>query len=583
RDVVTLDCPARLQNTLYREIRTTQMSRQIADNRDSALNVQRQFSTLLNNVPDAIAHVQEGIIVETNKAWLELFGRKTDEDVIATPFMDAFAKPSQPAVKGALVAISKQKWNNESLDVEIVRTDGRSVAQSVQLQGAVFDDEPAVRVAIKPDEQEDKRVSKLMRDAVNKDHSTFLYHRKHFQKLVDKRMQMPLESGQRLMAWIRIDKFKNIRNDLGVILSEDVIAEFAELLRQKLTQQDIAGRFEGTAFTVLLERGSERDAENWARAFTKLVADSVFSAGERTVNLTCTMGIAPQSPLTNDAASLIELAEQTFRQAHSTGDTGIVCMEESNDEDTRIRRTDEIWSRRLTDALKDNRFRLVQQPIGALDGQPTGMCDILLRLVDEQNEVVPPADFLPSARRTNMMHALDRWVIATSIALTRQQQSRLLFVRVSEQSAVDKSFYAWLKALISKTAERPDALCFQFSEDLALKYLKAASHLANFVKSIGCKFALEHSGTAEQSTKLISQMPMDFVKVDGSLITSLSKDSEAHQRTTDLVQIAKARGIETIAEQVQDANTMAALWQLGIGYMQGHYVQEPEVVLQESA
>ncbi|MEM9171260.1 MAG: PAS domain-containing protein, partial [Pseudomonadota bacterium] len=140
RDVVTLDCPARLQNTLYREIRTTQMSRQIADNRDSALNVQRQFSTLLNNVPDAIAHVQEGIIVETNKAWLELFGRKTDEDVIATPFMDVFAKPSQPAVKGALVAISKDKWNNESLDVEIVRADGRSVAQSVQLQGAVFDD-----------------------------------------------------------------------------------------------------------------------------------------------------------------------------------------------------------------------------------------------------------------------------------------------------------------------------------------------------------------------------------------------------------------------------------------------------------
>ncbi|MEM8627318.1 MAG: PAS domain-containing protein, partial [Pseudomonadota bacterium] len=155
-DGVTLAATDRMRVTMAREIRLMQMSRQIADSRDSAMNIQRQFTTLMDNVPDAIAHVQEGIIVETNKAWLELFGIR-DGDGIATPFMDAIAPASQAAVKGALVAISKDKWNNESLEVDAVREDGKAVPLTLTLEGAVFDDEPAVRVAIKPAEKEDKR------------------------------------------------------------------------------------------------------------------------------------------------------------------------------------------------------------------------------------------------------------------------------------------------------------------------------------------------------------------------------------------------------------------------------------------
>ncbi|MEM8547953.1 MAG: GGDEF domain-containing phosphodiesterase, partial [Pseudomonadota bacterium] len=359
--------------------------------------------------------------------------------------------------------------------------------------------------------------------------------------------------------------------------------EFAEVMRQRLRKEDIAGRFEGTAFTVLLERGSEQDAEKWARAFCKLVSSHVFEAGDRTVNLTCTVGIAPHSDLHKSADSLIELAEKTYRQAKDSGDQGAVQLEEASDEDTRIRRHDAVWSKRLTAALKENRFRLLQQPVGALDGGHTGMGDLLIRLVDEQGQTIAPSEFLPAARRTRMMHAVDRWVIGAAVSLCREQNPATFFVRVSEQSATDKTFYAWLKAMVAKTADRPESLCFQLPEDTVLKYLKASTHLAKFVRNIGCKFALEHSGTSDSSAKLIASMPLDYVKIDGSLITTLSKDSAAHAQTSELVHIAKSRGIETIAEQVQDANTMAALWQLGISYMQGHYVQEPEVILQETA
>ena len=157
------------------------------------------------------------------------------------------------------------------------------------------------------------------------------------------------------------------------------------------------------------------------------------------------------------------------------------------------------------------------------------------------------------------------------------------FIRLSEQSLADKSFLPWLKAIVSRSQLNPGVLCFQVPETIAIKYLKASGRVSQLVRSMGCSFAVEHCGRAPQSAKLLQSFPLDFVKIDGALISALSSDAEAHATTAKLVEIAKLRGINTIAEKVEDANTMAALWQLGISYMQGHYVQEPEVVLQESA
>ncbi|MEM7610537.1 MAG: EAL domain-containing protein [Pseudomonadota bacterium] len=581
-DLVTLRDDRRLGVTLQRELKLQLLDRQVAHSRSTAANIQQQFTSLLDDVPDAIAHVQEGIVVETNKAWLELFRCDSEDDCLAHPLMDMIAAKHQSTIKGALVAIAKGKWNDEPLAVVANRQDGKEIELTLSLQQAVFDDEPAVRIAIKQEKAEDKRTTSLMRDAMTKDQSTFLYHRKHFLKMVEQRLGQPLDRGERLMAWIRIDNFKKVRNELGVICSEDIIADFAELLRQCIQKEDIAGRFEGTAFTVLLERSSENDAKAWGRQFAKAVADRLFEIGDRTINLTCSVGICANSDVVTSSAELVEMAEKTYRDARDRGD-GKVLINETSDEDTRIRKHDKLWAHRLTEALKDNRFRLLKQPIAALDGDSAEVFDILMRLVDEQGQTIAPSEFLPAARRNNMMQALDRWVIGASLSLSRQHNPDLLFVRLSEQSITDRSFAAWLKTIIAKSGVSPASLCFQVPEETALKYLKAVAVTATAIRKIGCKFALEHVGIAPQSEKLMTGLPLDFVKIDGSLIGGLAGDGDGHEKTSALVAVAKARNIKTIAEKVQDANTMAALWQLGISYMQGHYVQEPEVILQETA
>ena len=137
--------------------------------------------------------------------------------------------------------------------------------------------------------------------------------------------------------------------------------------------------------------------------------------------------------------------------------------------------------------------------------------------------------------------------------------------------------------MLAQSGIRPNQLCFQVAEPMAIKYLKAVQQTATIVRALGAGFALEHMGTTEQSVQLMANLPLDYAKIDGSLILNLSSDEQLHAKTSKLVEVAHSKNIKTIAEKVEDANTMAALWQLGISYMQGHYVQEPEVILQETA
>ncbi|MEL7024599.1 MAG: EAL domain-containing protein [Pseudomonadota bacterium] len=582
-DVVTLGQTLRLKSTLARSVDRVSLNQRVALDRTAAVKTQQHIASLMENTADAIALVQEGIVAETNKAWQTLFKLDDDSDGTAIPVMDLVHADSQATIKGALVAVAKNKWTDAPLDVKTSEQYGESKEVQMVLQAATFDGEPAVRIAIKAEEKEDKRSTSLMRDAITKDQSTFLYHRQHFLKLMTHRLKQPIESGMRLLAWIRIDDFKRVRDDLGVIRSEEAIAEFAELLRKRIEKSDIAGRFEGTAFTVLIERGSEQDAIAWSDALVQTIRDHTFEAGERTIRLSCSIGLCPFGDLVKTPAGLIEKAEANYREARQSGDPGAVQIETASEEDTRIRRHDAVWVKRLTNALKENRFRLLQQPIAALDGEGQSLFDLLVRMVDEQGESVAPSEFLPVARRNNMMQALDRWVIGAALALCRERQPGMVFIRLSEQSLADKSFLPWLKAMVARGNVPPAMLCFQVPEAIALKYLKATARVAQMVRTMGASFAIEHLGRDAQASKLLQSFPLDFAKIDGALISALSSDSEAHAATSKLVSIAKERGINTIAEKVEDANTMAALWQLGISYMQGHYVQEPEVVLQESA
>jgi EAL domain-containing protein (putative c-di-GMP-specific phosphodiesterase class I) len=226
----------------------------------------------------------------------------------------------------------------------------------------------------------------------------------------------------------------------------------------------------------------------------------------------------------------------------------------------------------------ENRFRLVQQPIASLLGEDKGMSDVLVRMLDDQGNEVLPAEFIAAAERNDLMKNIDRWVIGASIAFSANRKSECIFLRVSKDTVQDKTLIPWLETQLRSMKIEPKRLCFQVSEELASQFARPTKELAQNLGKLGFRFAIEHFGTGRDPLKLLAEIDMHFIKIDGSLMQGLATSQMQQQRIKGLVEAAKRKRVETIAERVEDANTMAVLWQLGIEFIQGYFVNAPEDV-----
>ncbi|MEM1262247.1 MAG: EAL domain-containing protein, partial [Pseudomonadota bacterium] len=468
-----------------------------------------------------------------------------------------------------------------TLETIATSTDGEDINLNVRLQKTDYDGEPCVKILCAADKAgPNTREIKLREDALTKDQTTLLYHRKHFLEVLRGRFKKPLKSGLRVLAWIRPDKFSRVCADVGHVASEDVFAEFADLARGELLPNDICGRFDGLSIMVLLERGRLQDAENWAQRFVEKVAKHVFSIGDQSTTLTCRVGLCAASEELSGLDALLLGARSALDDGKRSGGNATVTNETSNS-DSRIQSYDAIWARHLKSALVENRFRLLKQPIVALSGENNGIVDLLIRMIDTRGKPVLPSEFIPAAERNNMMQAVDRWVISAAGDYCKHKVPSMAFIKLSYQSLQDASMIDWLNERFAQKGHRPVNLCFSVSEENASRYLREAKRLRKAIADLGARFALEHVGNARQPAQMIEHLQPDYVKIDGGLIGQIAATESVQQAVKRIVALANNFGALSIAERVEDANTMAVLWQIGIQFMQGHYVHEPEVVLQD--
>jgi PAS domain S-box-containing protein len=588
QDVVTLANRSRLQSVATRELRAYRLERALSTTLSSAREYREQLQNFLEGSADAITHVQEGIIVDANRAWLELFGYSGDDALTGTPLMDLFEQETHPALKGALVACLQGKWSGHGLKVQALLSDGSNLALELLLTKADYENEPAIRIAISATHKKGHDLEVQLADAVKNDASTRYLQQRYLVAAVRERCALGMKGGVRQFAHIKPDRFHDIQNAIGVLASEDFMAQLAELLRPQLTPSDLCGRFGGNGLLVLLERGTARDVETWAENVVKRVNEHVFAIEDKTLSATVTVGLG-LLPAANpdagaavpDVGAAIADAVSATRRGRELGGNQMYVVDKS-DTDTRVQAYDKIWVKHIKSALMENRFRLVQQPIASLQGEDKGMFDVLVRMLDEQGSEVLPAEFIAAAERNDLMKNIDRWVIGASMSFAANRKAACIFVRVSKDTVLDKSLLTWLETQLKSLKIEAKRICIQVTEDLATQYVRQTKELAANLRKLGFRFALEHFGTGRDPLKLLADLEMNFIKVDGSLMQGLSTNQIQQQRVKGLVEAAKRKGIETVAERVEDANTMAVLWQLGVEFIQGYFVNAPEDVTMSS-
>jgi diguanylate cyclase (GGDEF)-like protein/PAS domain S-box-containing protein len=577
QDVVTLANRNRLQSVVTRELRAYRLERALSTTLSSAREYREQLQHFLEGSADAITHVQEGIIVDANSAWLELFGYSGDDALTGTPIMDLFEQETHPALKGALVACLQGKWTDHGLKVQALLSDGSSMALELSLTKADYESEPATRISIPARRKKDHDLEARLAEAVKNDASTGFLQQRYLIAAVRERCAIGMKGGVRQFAHIKPDRFIDIQHSIGVLASDDFMSQLADLLRVQLTPTDICGRFGGNGFLILLERGTARDVETWAENVVKRVTEHTFTVEEKTLSATVTVGLGLLPAANADVAGAIADAISATRRGRELGGNQMYAVDKS-DTDTRVRAYDKIWVKHIKTALMENRFRLVQQPIASLLGEDKGMFDVLVRMLDEQGNEVLPAEFIAAAERNDLMKNIDRWVIGASMSFAANRKAACIFVRVSKDTLLDKSVIGWLDTQLKSLKIEPKRLCMQVTEEMATQYVRQTKELSDSLRKLGFRFALEHFGTGRDPLKLLADIGMNFIKVDGSLMQGLSTNQLQQQRVKGLVEAAKRKGVETVAERVEDANTMAVLWQLGIEFIQGYFVNAPEDV-----
>jgi PAS domain S-box-containing protein/diguanylate cyclase (GGDEF)-like protein len=589
QDVVTLANRSRLQSVATRELRAYRLERALSTTLSSAREYREQLQNFLEGSADAITHVQEGIIVDANRAWLELFGYSGDDALTGTPLMDLFEQETHPALKGALVACLQGKWSGHGLKVQALLSDGSSLALELLLTKADYENEPAIRIAISATHKKDRDLEVELADAVKNDASTRFLQQRYLIAAVRERCAHGMKGGVRQFGLIKPDRFADIQNSIGVLASEDFMTQLADLLRKQLTPTDLCGRFGGNGLLILLERGTARDVETWAENIVKRVNEHVFAIDDKTLAATVTVGLGLMPAVNPDMGGAITLdvggaitdAVSAVRRGRELGGNQMYVVDKS-DTDTRVQAYDKIWVKHIKSALMENRFRLVQQPIASLLGEDKGMFDVLVRMLDEQGTEVLPAEFIAAAERNDLMKNIDRWVIGASMSFAANRKASCIFVRVSKDTLLDKSLLPWLDTQLKSLKIEAKRICIQVTEDIANQYVRQTKELAENLRKLGFRFALEHFGTGRDPLKLLADIDMNFIKIDGSLMQGLSTNQIQQQRVKGLVEAAKRRGMETVAERVEDANTMAVLWQLGIEFIQGYFVNAPEDVTMSS-
>lgn len=580
RDTLTLSNPMRVHAVCARELKAFRMERALNETLRSAQEYRHQLETVLTRSNDAIAQVQEGILVEANRSWLDLIGAVDADALVGQPVMDFFDEATHAALKGALAACLQGRWKDHSLRAEVQTFDGGTLSLELVLTLGERDGEPCVRLMV-PTQKHTETVERDLSDAIRRNPQSGLLYRQPLIEDIRKRLATPVQGGSRYILYVRPDKFARLEREVGVVHSEEIVAALAGLVRAQMGPSDIAGHFSGPGMMLLLERGTVRDVETWAEHLLEKIARFEFGVAGRSLRSSVCIGVALVPNSDGKLDTTIAEAQDAVRRGRERGGNQ-VCSAVRADTDARVQSYDAVWIKHIRAALAENRFRLVQQPIATLAGGSEPMFDMLVRMLDHHGKEILPSEFMPAAERNNLVAHIDRWVILAAAKFAQRGKPGCLFVRLSGHSAVDATLPAWVAAQLRSLALEPRRLCIQVTEEHATRHPDETRRLARGVKDAGMRFALEHYGTSIDPLGMLNSLPLDFIKIDGSLMQGLTDDPTLQTRVGKLIDAARGMGIETIAERVEDANTMAVLWQLGVQHLQGFLIQAPEEVVMSS-
>jgi len=383
------------------------------------------------------------------------------------------------------------------------------------------------------------------------------------------------------LCYLDLDQFKVVNDTCGHVAGDELLRQLSNLLRTNVRHADALARLGGDEFGILLENCPLDQALRIANQLRQSVQDFRFAWEGKTFTLGTSIGVV-MIRAGNDKANVLSAADTACYMAKESG-RNLVKVYHPDDAELQQRHGEMHWVTRISRALEENRFRLFYQPIVPIgvngDSDQSRHYELLLRMVDEGGNLAPPGAFLPAAERYNMIQSTDRWVVRTAFEwlATRVGSSEPITIELnlSGPTVSDTTFLDYVLELLEATGVAPEWICFEITETSAIAKLTNASHLIQSLKAIGFRFALDDFGSGLSSFGYLKNLPVDYLKIDGSFIKDIVDDPIDRALVKSINDIGHVMGKKTIAEYVENESILEVLDEIGIDYAQGYGIARP--------
>ncbi len=550
--------------------------------RSDELARERDFVTHLLDSVQVIIVTQDkdGRIRLLNRTGETLTGH-TEEALIGKTFREVFLNPDITAsVHHSLQQIRDGKRASYQHEAVLSRRDGIQSEISwlhTHLHNSPVDATAMISVGLDISDriEAEKRLAWL----ADHDPLTSLYNRRRFQNEFETAIQLALRYQRPgALLYLDLDEFKLVNDTQGHHAGDELLQEVSEKLRNLVRHSDIVARLGGDEFAIVMREADQRSAATIATEIIHAL-NKLERLAKNRHTISASIGIVLFPEHGDDVHSLLANADLAMYRAKETGKGRWHLFQTDDQSRERIHRK-AYWKDRIKDALENDKFELFYQPILEIGNQQVSHFEVLLRMQDDMGGVLPPGVFIGVAEEIGLIHSIDHWVLRQALRkqaeFHRQNIDITLSINLSGVVIDDPHLLPLLRSELSRSGVNPEKIVFELTETSAVADIAAAIQLMHEVRDLGCRFALDDFGVGFSSFSYLKQLPLDFVKIDGSFIRQLPDNVDDQLFVKALTDVARGMGKKTIAEFVEDAQTLEMLRDYGVDYAQGYYIGKPQ-------
>jgi len=473
----------------------------------------------------------------------------------------------------------ENKKENFCLDFRMKHVNGKSIWVRCVINAEFDDSGSSTLRGLILDYSEQKSAEERILYLAEHDSLTNLINRRRFQEELDKRIAYALRyHEQGALLFIDLDQFKYINDSYGHQYGDEFLVDISRRLHLGLRKTDILGRLGGDEFGIIIPHTDSEQAQQVAQGLLETLREQTYNFNGTIHHASASIGIVmfpQQGHVTND---LLAKADAAMYSAKNEGRAKYHLFNEADNELWNMQNKIH-WEDRIRWALENDRFVLHFQPVARLSDMTITHYEVLLRMISQENELIPPGAFLDTAERFGLISEIDRWVLKNAIRAQAQEKAQgrhvSLAINISGRHFGSDDIYTLVNEYIEEFGADPSSIIFEVTETEAVENLTNARKFIEMLQKIGCRFALDDFGIGFSSFHYLRNLPVNFVKIDGSFVRNLHINNEDRVFIKAMVDLAKGLNINCIAEFVENAEIVKILHELGVHSGQGYYLARP--------